>query len=70
MDLRTFWAATDELRPFDLFKPPHLTALAILALICLGIVIWKEKLRKPKADRRTGTTSPISDFFSFLPVIR
>lgn len=51
MDLQAFWATTDELRSFDLFKLPHLTALAIFALICLGIVIWREKLKEPMADR-------------------
>lgn len=51
MDLRAFWVATGELRPFDLFELPHLAALAIFALLCLGIVIWREKLREPKADR-------------------
>ncbi|SBV93112.1 conserved membrane hypothetical protein [uncultured Eubacteriales bacterium] len=51
MDLRAFWLTTGKLRPFGLFKLPHLTALGIFALICLGIILWKEKLREPKADR-------------------
>lgn len=51
MDLRVFWAVTDELRSFDLFKLPHLTALAIFVVLCLGIVIWKEKLQDPKTDK-------------------
>lgn len=55
MDLRAFWAASDELRSFDLFKLPHLAALAILVLICLSIVIGRKKLREPKADRTCRT---------------
>ncbi len=51
MVLRELWMATEELKPFALFDLPHITALAIFALIWLCIVIWKDKIRNPKSDR-------------------